>query len=61
MKKLLLAGIAALLLATGAAHATEGDFNCVKQGIRPRKRRFYSHSLRQLLAKAAIAASRVAA
>jgi hypothetical protein len=28
MKKLLLAGIAVLFLATGAAHAAEGDFNC---------------------------------
>jgi hypothetical protein len=28
MKKLLLSGIAALFLATGAASAAEGDFNC---------------------------------
>ena len=30
MKKLLLSGIAALLLATGAAHAGKGDFVCSK-------------------------------
>jgi hypothetical protein len=28
MKKLLLTSVAALFLATGAAHAAEGDFNC---------------------------------
>jgi len=28
MKKIFLTGIAALLLATGAVHAAEGDFNC---------------------------------
>jgi hypothetical protein len=28
MKKLFLTSIAALFLATGAAHAAEGDFNC---------------------------------